>query len=68
MKSEGKEPQALISLCSCEASTNTCSKELRATSELNFSSTTEFECDDIDLDSELQMSFRHRKCNDRGCR
>ena len=53
MKCEGKEPQALFPLCSCDASTN---KGPRAVSELKFSPTTAFECDDIDVDPELQTS------------
>ena len=57
MKCEGKELQALVSLCSCDASADACSKEPRAASELNFSSTTAFECDDKDMDPELQMNL-----------
>ena len=53
MKCEGKQLQALISVCPCNSSTNACSKEEIAASELNLSSTTAFECDDVDVDSEL---------------
>ena len=53
MKCEGKEPQALFPLCSCDTSTN---RGPRAVSELNFSSTTTFESDDIDVDPELQIN------------
>ena len=63
MKYEGKEPQALFPLCSCDASTN---KGQRAVSELNFSPTTASESDDIDVDPELQMNsgIEHARTED----